>query len=70
MDTSDLTSAIFAGNDMAMQWWALTHQTALPSPGTVVLQPTSRGGSSLQIGSGALLLIALVVIGGVILLKD
>lgn len=70
MTTADVQHAIFAGNDIAMQWYALTHPTQ-PGMGGVVLQPLPGGGSSLQIGSSTMLVIgALVLVAAVVLLND
>lgn len=68
MDSRDLTAAIFAGNDVAMQWYALTHNVPMPGAGTIQVQHTPQG-SSLQLGAGGLVLIGLVVIGAIIVLK-
>jgi hypothetical protein len=67
MDARDLSQAIFAGNDIAMQWYGLTHQVTIPNAGTVTVNPNS---GTVQVGSGILVLIALVVVGGFFLLKD
>jgi hypothetical protein len=67
MTGSDLGKAIFAGNDIAMQWYALTHQVQIPGPGTVTVNPNS---GTVQVGSGILVLIALIAVGGFFLLKD
>jgi len=67
MTASDLSQAIFAGNDIAMQWYGLTHQVAVPGPGTITVNP-ERG--SVQVGSGVLIIVGLLVIGAVFLLKD
>lgn len=67
MNASDLSQAIFAGNDIAMQWYGLTHQVSIPGPGTVTVNPQS---GSVQVGSGILVLVAIVAIGAIFLLKD
>lgn len=67
MNASDLSQAIFAGNDIAMQWYALTHQVTIPGPGTITVNP-ERG--SVQVGSGVLVIVALLAVGAIFLLKD
>jgi hypothetical protein len=67
MTASDLSKAIFAGNDIAMQWYGLTHQVTIPNAGTVTVNPNS---GTVQVGSGILVLIALIAVGGFFLLKD
>ena len=67
MTASDLSQAIFAGNDIAMQWYGLTHQVAIPGAGTVTVNPES---GSVQVGSGILVLGALLIIGAIFMLKD
>jgi hypothetical protein len=67
MDARDLSQAIFAGNDIAMQWYGLTHQVAVPGAGTITVNP-ERG--SVQVGSGVLVIIGLLVVGAIFLLKD
>lgn len=61
---SDLAQAIMAGNQVAMQWYAVTHQQqATPSIGGMVIQPTTTGGYSASFGTGSL---ALLLILGVV----
>jgi hypothetical protein len=67
MTASDLSQAIFAGNDIAMQWYGLTHQVAIPNAGTVTVNPNT---GSVQVGSGILILVGLLAIGAIFLLKD
>lgn len=68
--SSDLANAIMMGNQVALQWYAVTHQTAIPgTPGSVVISPTSGGGYSASFGSGSLLIVGLLVVGAIILLK-
>ena len=67
MTASELGQAIFAGNDVAMQWYALTHQVTVPGPGTISVSPES---GSVQVGSGILVLAALLVLAAIFLLKD
>jgi len=70
MTSQDVARAIFAGNDVAMQWYALTHQTAIPgAAGTVVVTSPESGGFSASFGSGTLLLIGAAIIGLVLILK-
>jgi hypothetical protein len=67
MTADQVGQAIFAGNDVMMQWYALTHQVTIPGPGTITMNPES---GSLQVGSGILVLGALLVIGAIFLLRD
>jgi hypothetical protein len=65
MSSEDLGRAIFAANDVALQWYALTHQTTVPgAPGTVTITPTGA-----TFGSGTLILAGLLIVGLVIVLK-
>ena len=70
MTQSDLARAIFAGNDVAMQWYALTHQTQVPGPGTVNIATPPGGGINATFGSGTLVLVALGLIALIYALKD
>lgn len=70
MDRSDLGQAIYAGNDIAMQWYALTHQVVTPGVGTLTMQTNpDTGRTSLQVGSGALVLVGLALVAAVLILK-
>lgn len=66
----DLATAIMLGNQVALQWYAVTHNTAIPgTPGSVVISPTSSGGYSASFGSGSLLIIGLLIVGAIVLMK-
>jgi hypothetical protein len=67
MTASELSQAIFAGNDIAMQWYGLTHQVAIPGAGTMTINPES---GSVQVGSGILILGGLLLLAAIFLLKD
>jgi len=70
MTGRELAAAIFAGNDVARQWYAVTHQTAIPgAPGSVVVQTPPGGGLSATFGSGTLLLVGIVALGAIFLLR-
>lgn len=71
MTSSDVQQAIFAGNDIAMQWYALTHQTVVPGgPGTITVQTPPGGGLNATFGSGTLVLVGLGLIALVVLFHD
>jgi len=70
MTSQELAAAIFAGNDVALQWYAVTHNQAIPgAPGTVVLQTPPGGGLSASFGSGTMLLVGVAIIALVFILK-
>jgi len=70
MTSRELAAALFAGNDIALQWYAVTHNTQIPgAAGSVVVQTPPGGGLSATFGSGTLLLVGIVVLGAVFLLK-
>lgn len=68
MTREDLGSAIYAANDIGMQWYALTHQVAQPGIGTMTYR-TNGDSSSVQLGSGALVVIGLAVVAVVLLAR-
>jgi len=43
--TNDLGDVIMAGNDVAMQWYAMTHQTQVPTRAPGIYTPLPGGGS-------------------------
>jgi hypothetical protein len=43
--TQDLGDVIMAGNDVAMQWYAMTHQTTIPTRSPGIYTPLPGGGS-------------------------
>ena len=60
--SDDVIAAIMAGNDVAMQWYALTHDQPLPdTQGGVFISP-----SSMRIGASSQTLV-LLVLGGLAL---
>lgn len=68
MERDTVVGAIMAGNEAAMQWYAMSHQVPLPAPqyGTgVSLGPT---GLNATVGSGGLLIVGLIVVGAIVLL--
>jgi len=70
MTSQELSHAIFAANDVALQWYAVTHQTAIPgAPGTVVIGTPPGGGLSATFGSGTMLLIGVALLAVVFLVK-
>ena len=70
MTQQELAAAIYAANEIGLQWYAATHQTAIPgTPGSVVVTQPAGGGFSASFGSGTLLLAAAVIIAAVLLLK-
>ena len=71
MTQDSLSRAIFSANDVALQWYAVTHNMAVPgSPGSVVVSTPQGGGLSASFGSGTLLLVGLVIVAAVLILKD
>jgi hypothetical protein len=68
---SEMLQAIMAGNEVALQWYAVTHGQQLPAaPGSVsVYRPPGGTGWSASFGSGTLVIGALVIIGLVIVFK-
>jgi len=68
MTSAELGSAIYAANDVALQWYLATHPTA-PAGDRVVIQPTAGGGLAASFGSGTLLLVGVAIIAAVVLLK-
>ena len=41
----DLATAIMLGNQVALQWYAVTHDTAVPgTSGSVIISPRDSGG--------------------------
>jgi hypothetical protein len=42
--TQDLGDVITAGNDIALQWYALTHQTTIPTRNPGIYTPLPGGG--------------------------
>jgi hypothetical protein len=43
--SEDLGDVIMAGNDVAMQWYAMTHQTQVPTRSPGIYTPLPGGGS-------------------------
>jgi hypothetical protein len=71
MTAQELSAAIFAGNDVALQWYAVTHNTAIPgAPGSVVVQTPPGGGLSATFGSGTMLLVGVIAIAAIFLLRS
>jgi len=71
MTSGELTRAIFTANDVALQWYAVTHQTAVPgAPGSVVMTSPPGGGFSATFGSGTLVLAALGLLAVVFIMKS
>lgn len=70
MTKDDLLSAIGAGNDVAMQWYALTHQQTLPSATSIIAQRNAAGQASLQIGSGTIVLLGLAIVAVVLIVNN
>lgn len=66
MDRSNVLDAIMLGNDVAMQWYALSHDIPAPNQGGIVYQPTS---GRFQASSGTILVIGGLLIGAYLLLK-
>lgn len=67
MNSQDLQNAIFAGNNIALEWYLVTHPQAHPPgvpAGTIAITPTSA-----SLGSGIILL-ALGVVALLVLSKD
>lgn len=65
MTQQELAAAIFAANDVALQWYAVTHnQPVAGAPGTITVSP--RGAT---FGSGTLVLAGLALLAVVFLLK-
>lgn len=63
MERKDVLDAIMLGNDVAMQWYALTHDMPLPGTGgTVYVPPGPNTTGRLQISTGTIL-----VLGGLAL---
>lgn len=70
MTQQELAAAIYAANDIGLQWYAVTHQTQVPgTPGSIVVQRPSDGGFSATFGSGTLLLVAAAIVAAVLILK-
>lgn len=70
MTQQELAGAIFAANDIALQWYAVTHQQAVPgTPGSIVVSRPPDGGFSASFGSGTLLLVGAVILAVVLLAK-
>jgi len=70
MTQGELTHAIFAANDVALQWYAVTHQQAIPgAPGTVVVSTPPGGGLGMTFGSGTMVLAVIAIVAAVLILK-
>lgn len=68
MTRQELAAAIFAANDVALQWYQATHSDA-PAAGRVIIAPQPGGGLSASFGSGTLVLVGVALIAVVVLLK-
>lgn len=70
MTSQELAAAIFAANDVALQWYAVTHQTAVPgTAGSIVVQTPPGGGISASFGPGTLLLVGVALVAAVFIFK-
>jgi hypothetical protein len=67
-NSEDLGSVITAGNDIALQWYAITHQTTIPtrSPGIYTPLP---GGGSVAIDPKMVVLLVLGVVALIVFAK-
>ena len=70
MTTQDLQQAIFAGNDIAMQWYALTHQQTGAQQQSVIVRPNPLGGGSATFSTGTLVIAGIAIIAAVYLLRN
>jgi len=68
MTSQELGAAVYAANDIALQWYLATHATA-PAADRVVIQPVAGGGLAASFGSGTMLLVGVAIIAAVVLLK-
>jgi hypothetical protein len=66
MEARDVSDVIMLGNDIAMQWYALTHDTPLPQP---VMIPGTGIPTQVYTQTTQLMLIGLVVVAAVIILR-
>lgn len=68
MNATDWATILNSGNDIALQWYAISHQTQVPALPSY--QPTPGGGRiNLPSGSTVLIGIALVLVAVVVLNK-
>lgn len=63
--TQDLGDVIMAGNDIALQWYALTHQTTIPTRNPGIYTPLP-GGGSLAVNPNTLVLLVLGIVAVVV----
>ncbi len=68
MNSQDVSRIVMAGNDIALQWYALTHDRELPT-GSIVVSPTGSGGVSASFSPGTLMLAGLVIVAAVLIFK-
>lgn len=69
--SDDLAAAIMAGNDAAMQWYALTHQTTIPvNPNQPIVEYSPGSGPRVALGNYGLLIIGAILIGIFLLARD
>jgi hypothetical protein len=68
MTSQDVSRIVMAGNDIALQWYALTHDRELPT-GSISITPTGSGGVSATFAPGTMLLMAAVVVAAVLIFK-
>lgn len=66
--TQDLGDVITAGNDIALQWWAITHQTTIPTRNPGIYTPLP-GGGSVAINPNALVFLVLGVVALIVFSK-
>jgi hypothetical protein len=68
MTSQDVSRIVMAGNDIAMQWYALANDRQMPT-GSITVAPTGSGGISASFSPGTLLVFGAVIVAAVLIFK-